>query len=167
MDDKINAVNRQGGFQPVMQEAVLPHAPGPDVRPDAAGWQNLHSAVLAQEGLQADEAELPDNARNYVYAVYALYGAGVFSAGLTCIAGVIIAYMKLDDMAGSYYRDHLAYLIKTFWIGFAATLVSALLSAFGIGLLLLLVAAVWFVYRVVLGFMKLLDRKTVLPHYWF
>ena len=50
--------------------------------------------------------------RNYMYVIYGLFAAGIFTGGLAVFIGVIIAYAKREDMAGTIYADHISFLIK-------------------------------------------------------
>ena len=54
----------------------------------------------------------------FIMVIYILYLIG-FS-----VIGVIMAYVKLGDVDGTLYGDHLRYLIKTFWIAFIGGIIS-------------------------------------------
>jgi uncharacterized membrane protein len=62
----------------------------------------------------------PANARirTLVLVVDILYAANLF-VWFTSIVGVVIAYMKRGDAAGTIYESHMTYAIRTFWIGLA------------------------------------------------
>lgn len=107
-----------------------------------------------------------DNNRTYIMAVYALYALSVLTGGLAAIVGVIIAYVKRDEMRGTIYENHISYLIKTFWVGLIGGFIGWLTMIIGIGLVILLVVCIWFIYRVVAGFVKFYDGKTVSPDGW-
>ena len=53
--------------------------------------------------------------RQYTMIIYILYIAAIL-VGITSIVGVIMAYIKRADFAGTEYADHITYLIRTFWI---------------------------------------------------
>jgi uncharacterized membrane protein len=53
---------------------------------------------------------------------YVLYLVGMFN-GLTAIIGVIIAYIKKSDAAGTVWEGHFKNLILVFWVTLAAFLV--------------------------------------------
>ncbi|KPN71393.1 membrane protein [Neisseria sp. 83E34] len=103
--------------------------------------------------------------RNYALAVYILYAASIL-VGITAIVGVIIAYIKRDEMAGTIYYDHMQYLIKTFWIALAGSIIGWITSFIGIGLIVLFIVGLWFIYRVVVGFIKFNDNKPVSAEGW-
>ncbi|MCZ6619920.1 MAG: hypothetical protein O7E57_17515 [Gammaproteobacteria bacterium] len=82
--------------------------------------------------------------------IYVLYLAG-FIVGITPLIGVVMAYIAEGD--GPEWLDtHYRYQIRTFWIGFLFTFVSALLTLILIGILGLLATAVWLIVRCIKGF---------------
>ncbi|WP_435199387.1 hypothetical protein [Qipengyuania sp. 902] len=55
--------------------------------------------------------------------------------------------------------SHYTYLIRTFWFGFVASLVAALLSVVLIGFLLFPLIAIWFGVRSVMSLLKAQRRE--------
>jgi uncharacterized membrane protein len=51
--------------------------------------------------------------RTWAIAVWVLYLAS-YLTGITAIVGVIIAYVKRQDAAGTPYASHMTYAIRTF-----------------------------------------------------
>lgn len=92
------------------------------------------------------------------HITYGLYAVGFFN-GFTSIIGVIIAYVRRPDVAGTYLESHFTYLIRTFWIAILGGFVSLLLLIVGVGFLLIFAVAIWFIYRIVKGWIKLADKK--------
>ncbi|EXL03713.1 DUF4870 family protein [Aquamicrobium defluvii] len=87
--------------------------------------------------------------------VYVLYLLGLV-IGISGLAGLVIAYINRGK-AGTYVESHYTFLIRTFWIGLLYALVSVALMIVGIGFLLMLAVAVWFIARCVIG-MQVLQR---------
>ncbi|KPK05757.1 MAG: hypothetical protein AMJ64_11005 [Betaproteobacteria bacterium SG8_39] len=101
--------------------------------------------------------------RDLTAVVYALQALSLVF-GLTLIAGVIVNYLKRPEVAGTWLESHFDWQIRTFWwlllwgvLGLASAIVF-------VGLLILLGAAIWFVYRVVRGWIALNDRRPIGPH---
>lgn len=90
-----------------------------------------------------------------------LFLLGLFTAALATLAGLILAYMKKGEAAGSYGRSIYIYLIRTFWIGMLFTVLSILLSFVGIGILLGAVTSVWYVIRVVKATIAAADKRPI------
>ena len=85
--------------------------------------------------------------------IAALYLAS-FVTGITGLVGIVLAHMWQGDRQADWMASHYTYLIRTFWFGFLASMVAALLSIVFIGLLLFPVIAIWFGVRSVLSLMR-------------
>jgi len=114
--------------------------------------------------------------------VYALFGiaavASFFSSGILAIwplvgvvgiVGLIIAYVKRDEAAGTWLASHLRWLIRTFWfsllwdvIGFVVLFTLGLvLIGIPIALGIWVAAGIWLIYRLLRGYMLFKDSKAV------
>ena len=133
---------------------------------------NARDDVIDVEPVRVETRQdgVPDAAeerrRNYMYVIYGLYTAAVFTGGMAALIGVIIAYVKGDDMAGTFYADHIRFLIRTFWgtlLGFA---VGGVLAVILIGIPILWLASLWYLFRVVVGIVRLFDNRPVTPDGW-
>ena len=103
-----------------------------------------------------DEPET--GARNLVLAVYILQALGLLLPVLP-IVGVILSHLKRDSMRGSVYESHCRWQIRTFWWALFWLLAgSTLVPIMGIGFVILALATVWYLYRVVRGFLNCNDR---------
>lgn len=108
------------------------------------------------------------NQRTIMIVVYVLFGLGVIFGGLSAVAGVILAYIKRQDMLpNSLYHNHLTFLIRTFWGSVAGTVIGFILSFIDIGILVLFAVGIWYLFRVIYGFVKLMDEKSVTTTGWF
>ena len=94
-----------------------------------------------------------------VYALQALS----FAFGVTALIGLIINYVKREDVAGTLYENHFDWQIRTFWWGLLWGVVGVLTIWFVIGFFVLFAAWVWMIYRVVKGWLKLTEGKPVMP----
>lgn len=101
------------------------------------------------------------NNRNFVLVIYVLFAIGVFSGGLFTLVGVIMAYVKKTDCAGSYLETHIQWLISTFWWGMLWYLLSALTAFVGIGFVGFFIASVWYLYRIIKGIVRFADARAV------
>jgi uncharacterized membrane protein len=86
--------------------------------------------------------------------IISLLYLGSFVTGLSGIAGIILAHVWQGEADEPWLASHYTYLIRTFWIGFAASIVAAVLSIVLIGLLLFPVIAVWVGIRSVMSLLK-------------
>ena len=104
--------------------------------------------------------------RQYTMIIYILYIASVL-IGVTSIVGIIMAYIKRADFAGSEYEDHITYLIRTFWISLIGYLIGIVLMFIGIGMFIIIAVGIWFLYRSIAGFIKFNDNKPIDAQGWF
>ncbi|QIW16862.1 hypothetical protein A4G20_05880 [Pasteurellaceae bacterium RH1A] len=108
-----------------------------------------------------------DSQRNYMLAIYVLFGLSVFVGGLTAVVGVIMAYVKRQEMQGTIYQDHIAFLFRTFWVTALGLIAGAVLSVIGIGFLVIFAIGAWYIFRVVIGLIRFFEDKSVTPTGYF
>lgn len=72
--------------------------------------------------------------RTLAFVVYVLMFAAPFVVGLTGLIGVVIAYVRKPE-APPLEASHYRFQIRTFWVGFALALISALALVVGVGVL--------------------------------
>src|SRR5919204_5047719 len=92
--------------------------------------------------------------------VYALQAAGFF-VGITWIIAVIVDYVKRDDARGSWLESHFTWQIRTFWWGLLWGVIGGVLLLVLVGYLVLAANAVWIIYRIVKGWLRLAERREV------
>ena len=98
--------------------------------------------------------------RGWTWIVQALYIATYFT-GITCIIGVVIAYAKRAEAAGTVYESHLTYAIRSFWIGLILTVIGTVLIFVGIGVIILILAGLWWLVRLVRPVIALVDDRPI------
>jgi uncharacterized membrane protein len=104
----------------------------------------------------ADEKQL----RTLATIVYALQALGFF-LGVTWIVGVVINYVKLDDVRGTWLESHFRWQIRTLWWGLLWGIVGTVLLLVLVGWLVLLAAGIWVIYRIVKGWLALSEGKPI------
>ena len=112
---------------------------------------------------------------NWTAAIYALHAfsllmgilgpvtvVGSFLTGWPSIIAVILNYVKRSEVRGTWLREsHFRWQIRTFWYGLLWVVLCVLfvVLTLGIGILIawlpLAIVSLWFVYRVVRGWMAL------------
>ncbi len=123
---------------------------------------NTESSNTAANVVNTSNSEV----KNYVFIAYVTYALGLLIL-FTPVIGVILAFIKRDEAQGSIYASHIDWLIKTFWVSLIGLLLGRLTILILIGWLILLVTAIWFIYRVVIGLIKLNEDKPVSTQGWF
>jgi uncharacterized membrane protein len=90
---------------------------------------------------------------------------GAFLTGWPSIIAVILNYVKRGEARGTWLESHFRWQIRTFWFGLLWVVLCGtfVVMTLGIGLLLvwlpLGIVAIWFIYRVVRGWMALSERR--------
>lgn len=103
------------------------------------------------------ETRRSDPSRNLAVAVYILQALSFFVGGITGLAGVIVNYVKLDEVQGTWIEPHFRWQIRTFWMGLLWSVIGFVTTFVIIGWFILLVTAIWIIYRVVKGALALND----------
>ncbi|GAB4513252.1 MAG: membrane protein [Sulfuricaulis sp.] len=98
--------------------------------------------------------------KNIAIAVYALQAVSFF-LGVTFFIAIILDYVKLDDARGTWLESHFRWQIRTFWFGLLWFALGGLTFFIGIGWFILFAAALWLIYRILKGWLKLNDNKPI------
>lgn len=99
-----------------------------------------------------------DNLKNLTQLVYILQAISL-AVGVTAIAGLILNYLKRDEVKGTYLEAHFTWQIKTFWYAFVGMILGWLLAIVLIGFLIWGVVGLWYIYRIVKGWLAFNDGK--------
>lgn len=101
-----------------------------------------------------------DSDRTVALICYILQAVSVVTAGLIAVVAVIIAYVR-KDQAPDWLKNHYTYQIRTFWYGLAGWVVGILtIWVLGLGLLIMLATAIWFIVRAIVGLIRLSEGRT-------
>ena len=93
------------------------------------------------------------------HAVYALQAVGLFLQ-ITFLVGVIVNYVKLEEAAPDpLLASHFRWQIRTFWFGLLWGVVGAIFLLVLIGYVIWVAAWIWLLYRIIKGWLYLVDRK--------
>jgi len=111
-----------------------------------------------QGGMSSAAGPDLQQAKRITMVVYALQAAS-FAFGVTLIAAVILNYIKIEDVQGTWLASHFRWQIRTFWFALLWGVIGAITILVGVGFVVLGVATVWFIYRVVKGWLRLSEGK--------
>ncbi len=105
------------------------------------------------------------------HVMYGLHALAPFTMWTLAIVAMIIGLVKRDDVRGTWLDSHYEYLSRTFWWGILwailawATFWILGLATLGIGMIVLwvlpLAVLVWYLYRVIKGWLKLNEKRAV------
>ena len=110
-----------------------------------------------------------DSGKTIVLVMYILSLAGFFTGGLTSLIALILGLVKKDEYRGTVYESHFEFVNWTnIWMliaGIAVTIVGTLLLIVLIGFIILPLGlgllAIWYLVRLVVGLLKLMDNKPI------
>jgi uncharacterized membrane protein len=133
---------------------------------------------MRAERPQAATAEPSPSLITWTHAIYTLHAVslitgiigaasvvGAFLTGWPSIIAVILNYVKRSEVQGTWLETHFSWQIRTFWFGLLWVTLCLLfvVLTLGIGLLIawlpLFVVGLWFIYRIVRGWLALVDRR--------
>jgi len=103
-----------------------------------------------------------ESAKTLTTVVYALQAASFF-VGITAIVAIVINYVKIDDIRGTWLESHFRWQIRTFWFGLLWGVIGAITFILVIGWIILAADAIWVIYRIVKGWLNLNDGKEMIP----
>ena len=109
---------------------------------------------------QPSNADVKESDYTFMLVAHILMVASIFT-GVTGIIAVIMAYIKRDELRGTYLESHAKNLIETFWWSLAIGVIGGILTLVFVGLFVLLGGFVWFVYRCIMAIVKISDRKAI------
>ncbi len=92
--------------------------------------------------------------------IYVLQGLSIFF-GITALVGVVLNYLKKNDVQGTWLESHFRWQIATFWVSLILGVVGTLTTFFGVGYLILLAVYVWIIYRVYKGWKQFKGEREI------
>ncbi|OOZ38714.1 hypothetical protein BOW53_14415 [Solemya pervernicosa gill symbiont] len=117
----------------------------------------MGSNVRDAEFSEGDELA---SSRRLTLVIYALQAASFFN-GITLLVALVLNYVKREDVAGTVLESHFRWQIRTFWFALLWGVVGWLTFLLVVGYLLLVADALWVIYRIAKGWMRLNDGKAM------
>lgn len=94
--------------------------------------------------------------------IISLLYLGSYFTGFSGLVGIVLAHVWQGENKEEWAASHFTYLIRTFWIGFVASMISFVLMLVLIGFLLLPAVMLWVGVRSVMSLIKA-QRKEPMP----
>jgi len=105
----------------------------------------------------------PDQSlRNYALAIYALQAASLI-VGITYFIAPLLIYWKRKEAEGTWLESHLRWQFNTFWYSLLGLAIGLVTLEFEVGLAILSITSIWFVYRVGQGWTRLSRSQPIVP----
>ena len=102
-----------------------------------------------------------DSLRQLTLVAYILYALSFFTGipAIVATVAIVVNYVKRDDVQGTLYESHFTWQIRTFWWALGWAILGMLTLVIGVGFPILLVAGIWWIYRIVKGLLNWHDNK--------
>ena len=110
------------------------------------------------QGGPVEDPEKIKSLKTITTVIYALNALSLF-VGVSSIVAIIMNYVKLSDTRGTWLESHFRWQIRTFWYGILWAVVSFVLMFVMVGYVLLVAVGIWYIYRIVKGWLRLADNK--------
>ena len=93
------------------------------------------------------------------HIVYGLLGLGLLLGWFPAVIGVILNYVKLEDVEGTWLESHFRWQIRTFWWGLLWAVIGIITFLIVVGWFILIADGIWILYRVIKGWLNLNENK--------
>ena len=90
--------------------------------------------------------------------IIGLLFVGSYLTGISCLIGLVLAYVWKSEPHQPWEATHYTYLIRTFWLALAAIFIGIITLIIGIGFLILFAVGIWALVRVILSLVKAQQR---------
>jgi uncharacterized membrane protein len=111
--------------------------------------------------INQDDTEKLQVLKKLAATVYLCQVLAFVFAGLPLLVGVVINFMKQDQVQGTWLESHFDWQIKTVWMALAGFALSGLTFGLGVGLFILIPTVILLVYRIVIGWTALNANQAV------
>ena len=133
--------------------------------------QNPYSAPQSNQSPPPLQERDLSSEKNTLQLLYLMHGIAPFTMYILAIVAMVVGAIKHDDVRGTWLDTHYQWLSRTFWFGLLWWIVAwaifwvlgLLTLGFGMFVLWIFPAGVfcWYLYRCVIGWIKLNDNKTI------
>lgn len=114
--------------------------------------------TMGATGAAASGEDTQASLRRLAGLVYGLQAASML-VGVTLFAGVIVNYLRREQAAGTWLESHFTWQIRTFWWSLAWGVLGIATAIVVVGIFILIGSGVWFVYRIVRGWIELNEGR--------
>ena len=120
-------------------------------------------SLAPEQNTSAPSTPLPEDLsreRVITLVAYGLYALTFVALLPATIVALVINYIKVTD-APALYASHHRWMIRTFWWGLGWSALGGVLIVAMVGFPILFAVYVWWIYRLVRGFLAIIDNKPI------
>ena len=129
------------------------------------------SEIIDVTPTQVDSSKNPQSAITLAHVLYGLHALAPFTMLTLAVVAMIIGMIKRDDVRDTWLETHFSWLSHTFWWGLLWWVVAwgvfwiISILTLGVGAIFAWIfpvaVFVWYLYRVLVGWLKLGDLKPI------
>ena len=105
--------------------------------------------------IEPDKSVSDKSLTSLIYLLYALS----LVLGVTALVAIVMNYVKRDDVQGTWLESHFRWQIRTFWFSLLWGALGVITFLLIVGWFILIADLLWFIYRIVKGWIRLNDGK--------
>lgn len=98
-----------------------------------------------------------------VGVIYLLQALAFLLGGMTFIIAVILNYLNIHNVKGTWIESHFKWQIETFWVALALLVIGSVTLPFFIGFAVIIGAVIWVIHRIVYGWVNLNKSRKITP----
>ena len=129
------------------------------------------SEIIDVTPIQGDSPKNPQSANTLTHVLYGLHALAPFTMLALAVVAMIIGMIKRNDVRDTWLETHFSWLSRTFWWGLLWWIVAwgafwiISILTLGVGAIFAWIfpvaVFVWYLYRVLVGWLKLGDLKPI------
>lgn len=104
-----------------------------------------------------------DSLIKLTHIVYLLQALIFVTGPLTYVIALIVNYVKVDDIRGSWLESHFRWQIRTFWYSLIGFILGVITLYIIVGWFILVGTSIWVIYRIVKGWLYLYEKRPITP----
>jgi len=124
----------------------------------ALAYYNRGSNLTDQQIIVMNNQSTNDSLKTMTTLVYVLQAAS-FLVGITYLAAIVLNYIKKDETIGTLYESHFRWQMRTFWYSLLWGIIGFATALLVIGYGILLANAIWILYRIIKGWLRLSEGQ--------
>ena len=152
-------------WQPIATIVTPPAPPSRPVAPPVftrSAPQRMMPVTTPQlADVGGEAAGVKESDYTYMLVAHILMAASIVTGGVSSIIAVVMAYIKQGELRGTYLESHTKNLIETFWWSVGLGIVGVISAFFFVGFFVLIGAFIWFVYRCIMGIVRISERRAI------
>jgi len=96
-----------------------------------------------------------------VAVIYLLQLLAFFLGGMTFIVAVVLNYLNIHNVKGTWIESHFKWQIQTFWVALSLLVIGTVSLPLFVGFVVIFGAVIWIIHRIVYGWVNLNKAREI------